>query len=519
MSNKVTLQHRQRVACIYIRQSTMGQVLHHQESTQRAARGAGDTAVSPGQAIAARVRILDRDLGTSGSQAAGRDDFKALVADGVDVGRGGPFCAEASRPARPVRRLAPTHRAVLAHGHPADRRGRVLRHVRFQRQAPARGEGDHVPGRAPLPLRPDARRQTTQGRQGGVAPAAAGGPLLRRPRARVLDPTLQARGPPSLLPSACSELGSRHRGGPHSAQGPSTPRDGGAWTSRYYGRLDSGSRCHQEPGLRRDLRLWPGRAQGGLRFPGRGEVPASPRAARRMAGRDPCDHHAGYITPEDYFDNLEALRRNRLDDACASASGPEARGLEALLHGMLIMRRLRPLDSRSATRATEGSTCTTSATADANWTPMRAMYAAPRGPRGTGPWPTACSRWPDPGSIRPGLAGHPEEPGAAGGRRPPVAICRCNAEYEVDLVRRRYDRRPGQLPGRRLTRAAMGRGDGTAGGDPAGATPNSRRTAPRRSRMGAAASRSCALVDDLPRTVAGLGDVLRGIRSESFGYS
>ena len=66
MSNKVTLQHRQRVACIYIRQSTMGQILHHQESTQRQ-YALRDRAVALGWPTT-KVRALDRDLGTSGAQ-------------------------------------------------------------------------------------------------------------------------------------------------------------------------------------------------------------------------------------------------------------------------------------------------------------------------------------------------------------------------------------------------------------------------------------------------------------------
>jgi DNA invertase Pin-like site-specific DNA recombinase len=98
MSNKVTPRHRQRAAYIYIRQSTMNQVLHHQESTQRQ-YALRDRAIALGWPPT-MVRILDRDLGTSGSQAADRDDFKALVAD-VSMGRvGSVFALEASRLAR-----------------------------------------------------------------------------------------------------------------------------------------------------------------------------------------------------------------------------------------------------------------------------------------------------------------------------------------------------------------------------------------------------------------------------------
>src|SRR5439155_7945240 len=69
-----------------------------QESTQRqyALRGRAIALGWP----PAMVRILDGDLGTSGSQAADRGDFKALVAD-VSMGRvGAVFALEASRLAR-----------------------------------------------------------------------------------------------------------------------------------------------------------------------------------------------------------------------------------------------------------------------------------------------------------------------------------------------------------------------------------------------------------------------------------
>lgn len=98
MSNKVTPQHRQKAAYIYIRQSTMGQVLHHQESTRRQYE-LQDRALALGWPRA-RVRVLDRDLGASAAQSGGRDDFKVLVAD-VSMGRVGAVLAlEASRLAR-----------------------------------------------------------------------------------------------------------------------------------------------------------------------------------------------------------------------------------------------------------------------------------------------------------------------------------------------------------------------------------------------------------------------------------
>ena len=87
MSNgKVTLQHRQRSACIYIRQSTPGQLRLNTQSTERQYRFK-DKALELGWA-ASKIRVLDRDLGISGSSMSQREDFKELVS-GVSMGQVG----------------------------------------------------------------------------------------------------------------------------------------------------------------------------------------------------------------------------------------------------------------------------------------------------------------------------------------------------------------------------------------------------------------------------------------------
>lgn len=98
MMTKITEQHRQKPAYIYVRQSTMGQVRHHQESTERQ-YALHNRALELGWPEDA-IRTLDRDLGRSGAQMAGREDFKILVAD-VSMGQvGAVFALEASRLAR-----------------------------------------------------------------------------------------------------------------------------------------------------------------------------------------------------------------------------------------------------------------------------------------------------------------------------------------------------------------------------------------------------------------------------------
>jgi DNA invertase Pin-like site-specific DNA recombinase len=98
MNPKITEHHRSKPAYVYVRQSTLAQVRHHQESTERQ-YALREKAQELGWSEPA-IRILDRDLGMSGAQTTGRDDFKTLVAE-VSMGQvGAVFALEASRLAR-----------------------------------------------------------------------------------------------------------------------------------------------------------------------------------------------------------------------------------------------------------------------------------------------------------------------------------------------------------------------------------------------------------------------------------
>jgi len=98
MIPKIKPTHLQKPAYIYIRQSTMAQVRHHQESTERQ-YALRDKAMALGWP-SERIRILDRDLGISGAQANGREDFQTLVADVSMRKVGAVFSLEASRLSR-----------------------------------------------------------------------------------------------------------------------------------------------------------------------------------------------------------------------------------------------------------------------------------------------------------------------------------------------------------------------------------------------------------------------------------
>jgi len=98
MNPKITEHHRNKSAYVYVRQSTLAQVRHHQESTERQ-YALREKARELGWSEPA-IRILDRDLGMSGAQTTGRDDFKTLVAE-VSMGQvGAVFALEVSRLAR-----------------------------------------------------------------------------------------------------------------------------------------------------------------------------------------------------------------------------------------------------------------------------------------------------------------------------------------------------------------------------------------------------------------------------------
>lgn len=97
-SSKVQPHHQARLAIIYVRQSTMAQVQHHRESTERQ-YALQSTAVAWGWP-SDRVSIIDQDLGLSGAQAVTRPGFQEWVTP-VSLGRvGAIFGLEVSRLAR-----------------------------------------------------------------------------------------------------------------------------------------------------------------------------------------------------------------------------------------------------------------------------------------------------------------------------------------------------------------------------------------------------------------------------------
>ena len=139
-SDKITDEHLERLAIVYVRQSTQQQVLEHRESTARQ-YALADRAVALGWPSAA-VEVIDEDQGHSGSSAEGRSGFQRLLAE-VSSDRVGLILGlEMSRLARSCKDWHALLEVVLDLSHAAGRRRRTLRSEPVQRPVAARLERD-----------------------------------------------------------------------------------------------------------------------------------------------------------------------------------------------------------------------------------------------------------------------------------------------------------------------------------------------------------------------------------------
>lgn len=96
MNSKITSEHLSRGAVVYVRQSTLGQVVEHTESQHRQ-YALVESARSHGFAP---VTVIDDDLGRSGSGLVERPGFQKLVVQVCSGSIGAVYCIEASRLAR-----------------------------------------------------------------------------------------------------------------------------------------------------------------------------------------------------------------------------------------------------------------------------------------------------------------------------------------------------------------------------------------------------------------------------------
>src|SRR5258708_13587323 len=98
LESPVTTAHRAKLAYIYVRQSTAGQVRQHQESTELQYRLVDRAALFgwPKE----RIEVIDDDLGKSGASSDSRGGFQRLIAE-IGLGKAGLVLSlDASRLAR-----------------------------------------------------------------------------------------------------------------------------------------------------------------------------------------------------------------------------------------------------------------------------------------------------------------------------------------------------------------------------------------------------------------------------------
>ena len=98
MNDKIKAEHLGRVACIYVRQSTSGQVIHNRES-QRLQYGLVERAKELGWSEGS-IKVIDSDLGTTASGSVVRCGFQELLSGVCEGNIGAIFSIEVSRLAR-----------------------------------------------------------------------------------------------------------------------------------------------------------------------------------------------------------------------------------------------------------------------------------------------------------------------------------------------------------------------------------------------------------------------------------
>lgn len=338
MNPKIADHHRSRSAYVYLRQSTPGQVLHHQESTERQ-YALREKAEELGWSQAA-IRTLDRDLGKSGAQTAGREDFKTLVAD-VSMGQvGAVFALEASRLSRSdldwhrlLELCALTQTLVIDEDgcyDPADFNDGLLlglkgtmaqaelHFLRMRLQGGKFNKAKKGELRFPLPV------GFCNGEQGHI----------------ILDPDEEVRGAVAFVFRLFRETGSAFAVVQRFAEsGLRFPKRayGGAWA----GQLIWGRLTHS-----RVLGILKNPSYAGMyvfgRYRYRVQISTQGEVRKRMQPVAMPDwrvrlpaHHEGYIQAEEFYQNLERLQKNCTHGEKTVLSGPAREGL-ALLQGLLL---------------------------------------------------------------------------------------------------------------------------------------------------------------------------------------
>jgi DNA invertase Pin-like site-specific DNA recombinase len=338
MNPKITEHHRSKPAYIYLRQSTPGQVRHHRESTERQ-YALREKALELGWNQPA-IRILDRDLGVSGAQTTGREDFKTLVAD-VSMGQvGAVFALEVSRLARSnldwhrlLELCAFTETLVIDEDgcyNPADFNDGLLLGLKGTM---AQAELHFLRARL-------LGGKLNKAKKGELRFPLPVGFCYDEGSQIIVDPDEEVRGAVGLVFRLFRETGTAfavmQRFAENALRFPKRSY-GGAWDGKIlWGRL-----THSRVlGLLKNP-SYAGRYVFG-RYQYRREINPLGEVQKRMHAVPMADwrvslpeHHEGYITWEEFLKNQESLEKNRTNGEKTVLSGPAREGL-ALLQGLLL---------------------------------------------------------------------------------------------------------------------------------------------------------------------------------------
>ena len=338
MNSKISEQQQSKPAYIYVRQSTLAQVRHHQESTERQ-YALRQKAAELGWSEAS-IRILDRDLGISGAHTTGRTDFKTLVAD-VSMGQvGAVFALEASRLARSN---ADWHR--------------LLELCALTRTLVIDEDGCYDPEDFNDGLLLGLKGTMAQAELHFLRARLLGGKLNKAKKGElrfplpvgfchdedgqiVLDPDEEVRGAVSLVFRLFTETGSAFAVVQNFAKRTLRfPKRayGGAWNGKLvWGRLThTRVLCILKNPSYAGVYVF-GRYQYHQKISTTGEVQKKQRAVAMADWRVQLkQHHDGYISWDEFIENGKRLEKNRTNGEATMLSSPAREGL-ALLQGLLL---------------------------------------------------------------------------------------------------------------------------------------------------------------------------------------
>ncbi len=328
---KITGAHLERLAVVYVRQSTLAQVRDHGESTQRQYALSGDAERLGWPAE--RVLVIDADLGLSGRGGSAREGFKELVGRVCCGEVGAVFGLEVSRLARSSADLQ-----------------RLLELCSLTDTLIVDGDGTYDLGlfndRLLLGLKgtmSEAELHLLAGRLQGARRAAAERGELRFPLPVgyvydddgriVLDPDEEVRAAIADVFACFEQTGSAYAVVGAFAQRRFPARAyGGAWAGQLrYGRL---THSRAQTVLRNPAYAGAyvfGRRRSRRRVDPDGTIHAkTTMLPREQWGVVIYDHHAGYISWEQFLANEQRLAANNTHDGARPA-----RNGSALLQGIV----------------------------------------------------------------------------------------------------------------------------------------------------------------------------------------